>query len=100
MLLPTNKRVAIILTFVLLLFLGFAGSSEKQSRFYAAQVVLAFEYLHTIGLAYRDLKPENLLIDHKGNVKVSRHFSGQGFQLDCFQIFVDPPFYHTPAQPY
>ena len=41
-----------------------------DTRFYGAQVVLAFEYLHHLHILYRDLKPENLLIDSRGYVKV------------------------------
>ena len=44
--------------------------SEADTRFYGAQVVLAFEYLHHLHVLYRDLKPENLLIDSRGYVKV------------------------------
>lgn len=34
--------------------------SEDGSRFYAAEVVAALEYLHLMGFIYRDLKPESM----------------------------------------
>ena len=34
--------------------------------FYLGEILLAIEHLHTLGVIYRDLKPENVLLDCKG----------------------------------
>jgi len=44
--------------------------SEQTARFYAASVVYAFSTLHAKKIAYRDLKPENLVMDTNGYVKL------------------------------
>jgi len=48
-----------------------ARFDEPTSRFYAACVVLGFEHMHKKNIIYRDLKPENLLLDDKGYLKVT-----------------------------
>lgn len=50
---------------------------EDAVRFYAAEVVIALEYLHCQGIIYRDLKPENILLHRDG------HISLTDFDLSC-----------------
>lgn len=44
--------------------------SKKTAMFYAASVVLAFQHMHGMHILYRDLKPENLMLDNYGYLKV------------------------------
>ncbi|KAI3525332.1 hypothetical protein L2E82_51565 [Cichorium intybus] len=52
-------------------------------RFFAAEVLVALEYLHSLGIVYRDLKPENILIREDGHIMLS------DFDL-CFNADIVP----------
>lgn len=43
---------------------------EQTAQFMAACVIVALEYLHSKHFIYRDLKPENLLLDSRGYIKL------------------------------
>lgn len=45
--------------------------TEEVARFYAAEILLALEYLHDRSIIYRDLKPENILLDENGHIKIT-----------------------------
>ena len=55
--------------------------SEERARFYAAEITLALEHLHKMGIVYRwatqrdltcsDLKPENVLLTEEGHVRLT-----------------------------
>jgi len=45
--------------------------AEAIVKIYAAELVLAIEYLHSLNIVYRDLKPDNVLFDHQGHVIIS-----------------------------
>ena len=57
------------------LLVQYEAFSPYQARFYGGCVVLALAHLHQQGVVFRDLKPENLLLDRRGYVKVRRCWS-------------------------
>jgi serine/threonine protein kinase len=53
--------------------LDFLGGTlpEKAVKFYAAQILLGLEYLHSYGVLYMATRDRNMLFDKDGNIKVS-----------------------------
>jgi protein-serine/threonine kinase len=72
----TPKKLYMVLEFCpggeLFYHLSRAGRfSEGRTRFYTAETTSAIAYLHSLRIIYRDLKPENLLLDAEGHCKIT-----------------------------
>ncbi|KAK2651531.1 hypothetical protein Ddye_011387 [Dipteronia dyeriana] len=66
--------------------------SMPSAKFYAAEVLLALEYLHAMGIIHRDLKPGNVLVQEDGHIMLS------DFDLS-FKCDVDPKLLYYDSQP-
>ena len=45
--------------------------SEKQAKFFMSEILLGFKYLHERDIVFRDIKPENILVDMDGHIRIA-----------------------------
>jgi serine/threonine kinase 38 len=45
--------------------------AEEEAKFYIAETILAVESVHKMDYIHRDLKPDNILLDKNGHIKLS-----------------------------
>ena len=72
--------------------------TEEDARIYSAELVLALGHLHSHGIVYRDLKPENVLMDQNGHLCLTDFglSKAMGFGHGRLYSFVGTPDYLAP----
>merc|ERR1719447_1108980 len=66
---------------------------DKTARFMAACVVEAFGYMHSLNVIYRDLKPENLVLDSTGYLKVTDFGFAKQIQNQTYTLCGTPEYF-------
>nr|AFD36231.1 protein kinase C2 [Acanthamoeba castellanii] len=67
------------------ILMKFDTFTEEQTKFYIAETVLAIESIHKMGYIHRDIKPDNLLLDNNGHIKLSDFGLCTGLQTTRFK---------------
>jgi len=69
---------------------------ESIVKFWGCQIADGLTYLHESNIIYRDLKPENLLLDENGNIKITDFGMSKKLNEDRTNSFVGTPEYLAP----
>lgn len=62
---------------------------EDETRFYAAEMIVAIDFIHRLGFIHRDIKPDNLLFDRRGHLKLSDFGLCKSFTGDASHLAVN-----------
>ena len=73
----------------------FGAMSESEARFYMACLTLALQRLHKLGIVYRDLKPENVLVGLDGHAKLADFGSSKLLTGRISATIPPPPEVHS-----
>jgi serine/threonine protein kinase len=69
--------------------------TEAEARIYVGEVILALETLHKLGIIYRDIKLENILLDSDGHIVLTDFGLSKDFQsTDTVRIMTYFCFFH------
>jgi RAC serine/threonine-protein kinase len=72
----------------------------QRVRLFAAEILLALSYLHDMHFVYRDLKPENLLLDEEGHIRLTDFGLAKKMgKADLAKTFCGTPEYRSPLLP-
>lgn len=61
--------------------------TEYEAKFYTAQIISAIEYVHFKGCIHRDIKPDNILIDKDGFIKLSDFGLSKVLNQDIYKTY-------------